>query len=142
MVRIACTAQAVQAYRLSELCNQWRFLCFDKKIDIEVIDFPLLNTNQQRDGLTGTFLADMVLQVLAYVAEMERDNIRQRQAEGIAIAKAKGVKFGRPAISQPLDYKNIVSQWKAGTMTFSEAATKCQMSESTLYRRIRDNNCL
>ena len=85
----------------SEILEQWRMLTKEKKIDIQVIDMPLLNTDSENEGLTGTFISDLVLQILAYVAETERSFIKQRQAEGIAIAKANGVQFGRGRKEMP-----------------------------------------
>lgn len=84
-----------------EIIEQWRILTKDKDVDVSVLDFPLLDTKNKINGLTGKFIADLVLQILSYVAQIERENIRQRQAEGIRIAKEKGVKFGRPVMDIP-----------------------------------------
>ena len=120
-----------------EIQNQWRLLTKEKGVDICVIDMPLLDTRRGKD-LLGTFLSDIVLQVLSFVAENERTNIRQRQAEGIAAAKAKGIVFGRPAKAAPDDFAEIVGAWESGRQTFQEALERCGMSESTFYRRLRE----
>ncbi len=119
-----------------EIQNQWRILTREKKIDIVVLDMPLLDTRRGKD-LMGTFLSDIVLQVLSFVAENERTNIRQRQAEGIAAAKARGVKFGRPSIDTPEQFGKIVSLWENKKISSQTAASQCGMSESTFYRRVR-----
>ena len=98
---------------------------------------PLLDTRQGKD-LMGTFIADLVLQILSFVAQSERENIRKRQAEGIAAAKARGVVFGRPAKTAPDDFAEIVGAWESGRQTFQEALERCGMSESTFYRRLRE----
>ena len=98
---------------------------------------PLLDTRQGKD-LMGTFIADLVLQILSFVAQSERENIRKRQTEGIAAAKARGVVFGRPAKTPPDDFAEIVSAWESGRQTFQEALERCGMSESTFYRRLRE----
>ena len=96
-----------------EIQNQWRILTKEKGIDIAVLDMPLLDTRQGKD-LMGTFIADLVLQILSFVAQSERENIRKRQAEGIAAAKAKGVRFGRPPVAAPEDFGKIVASWERG----------------------------
>ncbi len=119
-----------------EIQNQWRILTKDKGIDICVIDMPLLDTRRGKD-LVGTFLSDIVLQVLSFVAENERTNIRQRQAEGIAAAKARGVKFGRPPIPYPDNFKDICRDWKKKKMTLRQAADACQMPVGTFYGKAK-----
>ena len=119
-----------------EIQNQWRLLTKEIGVDICVIDMPLLDTRNGRD-LMGTFIADLVLQILSFVAQSERENIRKRQAEGIAAAKAKGVRFGRPEISAPEDFQVIVSAWEDKTILFSEALRRSGLSEATFYRRLR-----
>ncbi len=119
-----------------EIQNQWRILTKDKGIDICVIDMPLLDTRRGKD-LVGTFLSDIVLQVLSFVAENERTNIRQRQAEGIAAAKARGVKFGRPPIPYPDNFKDIYRDWKKKKMTLRQAADACQMPVGTFYGKAK-----
>ncbi len=113
-----------------EILEQWRVLTKKKKIDIVVLDMPLLDTRRGKD-LMGTFLSDIVLQVLSFVAENERTSIRQRQAEGIAAAKAKGIKFGRPSIPLPDNYSEVHEKWKEGKITGTKAAKLCQMPLST-----------
>jgi DNA invertase Pin-like site-specific DNA recombinase len=120
-----------------EILEQWRILTKEKGIDIVVLDMPLLDTRRGKD-LMGTFLSDIVLQVLSFVAENERTNIRQRQAEGIAAAKARGVKFGRPKKTVPENFEEIVLQWKTQKLTLPEVLTRCEMSESTFFRRLRE----
>ncbi len=117
-----------------EIQNQWRILTKEKKIDIVVLDMPLLDTRRGKD-LMGTFLSDIVLQVLSFVAENERTNIRQRQAEGIAAAKARGVRFGRPPKPLPANYHSTYQRWKAGTITGTAAAKECGMPLSTFRYR-------
>ena len=120
-----------------EIQNQWRVLTKEKGVDICVIDMPLLDTRRGKD-LMGTFLSDVVLQVLSFVAENERINIRQRQAEGIAAAKARGVHLGRPSIPVPAEFSLIVEAWKNKKITLKQALASCGMSEATFYRRIRE----
>jgi DNA invertase Pin-like site-specific DNA recombinase len=117
-----------------EILEQWRILTKDKGIDIVVLDMPLLDTRRGKD-LMGTFLSDIVLQVLSFVAENERTNIRQRQAEGIAAAKAKGVRFGRPPKPLPGNFHSIYQQWKNGKITGLAAAKACDMPMSTFRYR-------
>ena len=109
-----------------EILEQWRLLTKEKGVDIVVLDMPLLDTRRGKD-LMGTFLSDIVLQVLSFVAENERTNIRQRQAEGIAAAKAKGVKFGRPPKPLPDNFHNTYQRWKQGEITATAAAKECGM---------------
>ena len=120
-----------------EIQRQWRVLTKDIGIDICVIDMPLLDTRNGKD-LMGTFIADLVLQILSFVAQNERENIKKRQAEGIAAAKLKGVRFGRPEISPPDNFAEIVAAWEAKKITFAEAIRQCGMSEATFYRRLRE----
>lgn len=117
-----------------EILEQWRILTKEKGIDIVVLDMPLLDTRRGKD-LMGTFLSDIVLQVLSFVAENERANIRQRQAEGIAAAKARGVQFGRPPQPLPAEFHNAHHEWQAGTITCTEAARRCGMPYSTFRYR-------
>lgn len=117
-----------------EIQNQWRILTKEKGIDICVIDMPLLDTRRGKD-LMGTFLSDIVLQVLSFVAENERTNIRQRQAEGIAAAKAKGVRFGRPPCPLPENFHDAYQLWKSGKITCTAAAKTCGMPLSTFRYR-------
>jgi DNA invertase Pin-like site-specific DNA recombinase len=119
-----------------EIQNQWRVLTKEKGIDIVVIDMPLLDTRQGKD-LMGTFIADLVLQILSFVAQSERERIKERQRQGIAAAKARGVRFGRPKKELPEDFAELVEQWKAGKIIFQEVLEKCGISEATFYRRLR-----
>ena len=113
-----------------EILEQWRILTKEKKIDIVVLDMPLLDTRRGKD-LMGTFLSDIVLQVLSFVAENERTNIRQRQAEGIAAAKAKGIRFGRPPLPLPENFHENYQRWKSGEITCTTAARACGLPLST-----------
>ena len=113
-----------------EIQNQWRVLTKDKGIDIVVLDMPLLDTRRGKD-LMGTFLSDIVLQVLSFVAENERSNIRQRQAEGIAAAKAKGIRFGKPPLPLPENFHENYQRWKSGEITCTTAAKACGLPLST-----------
>ena len=117
-----------------EILEQWRWLTKTREIAIVVLDMPLLDTRQGRD-LTGVLVADIVLQLLSYVAQQEREFIRQRQAEGIAAAKARGVRFGRPPRPLPANYHSAYLQWKAGAITGTAAAKKCGMPLSTFRYR-------
>ena len=117
--------------------KQRRLLTKDKGVDICVIDMPLLDTRRGKD-LVGTFLSDIVLQVLSFVAENERNNIRQRQAEGIAAARARGVHLGRPVKEAPADFAHIVKSWEKKEITMAEAMQIAGMSETTFYRRRRE----
>ena len=117
-----------------ELNEQWRIITKEKKADIVVIDMPLLDTRREKN-LLGTFISDVVLALLSYVAENERTNIRQRQAEGIAAAKARGVRFGRPPKPLPENFHHLYQQWKNGKITGTAAAKLCGMPLSTFRYR-------
>ena len=117
-----------------EILEQWRLLTKEKGVDIVVLDMPLLDTRRGKD-LMGTFLSDIVLQVLSFVAENERVNIRQRQAEGIAAAKARGVRFGRPPKPLPENFHSAYQRWRAGKITGTAAAKECGMPLSTFRYR-------
>ncbi len=119
-----------------EIQEQWRFLTKEKGADIVVLDMPLLDTRRGKD-LLGTFLSDIVLQVLSFVAENERVNIRQRQAEGIAAAKARGVRFGRPPLPLPENFRAVHRQWREKKLPLPKAAAACGMKEGTFYARAR-----
>ena len=119
-----------------EIQQQWRLLTKEKGVDIVVLDMPLLDTRRGKD-LMGTFLSDIVLQILSFVAENERTNIRQRQAEGIAAAKAKGVKFGRPPKPLPHNFHEVHREWRAKKMTLKQAAESCNMPVGTFYDKAR-----
>ena len=118
----------------AEILEQWRILTKDKGIDIVVLDMPLLDTRRGKD-LMGTFLSDIVLQVLSFVAENERINIHQRQAEGIAAAKARGVRFGRPPSPLPESFHDVYQRWRDGKITGTVAARECGMPLSTFRYR-------
>ena len=120
-----------------EILEQWRTLTKDKGVDIVVINMPILDTRQYKD-LIGTFISDLVLQVLSFVAENERENIRTRQAEGIAVAKKKGVQFGRPKKPLPENFAELVSRWERREIDISEVLQVCNMSRSTFYVRVRE----
>lgn len=117
-----------------EVQNQWRRLTKDIGVDISVIDMPLLDTRNGKD-LMGTFIADLVLQILSFVAQNERENIRKRQEQGIAAAKARGVKFGRPPKPLPEGFHRAYQRWKAGKITGTAAAKECGMPLSTFRYR-------
>lgn len=120
-----------------EIQNQWRILTKEIGVDICVIDMPLLDTRNGKD-LMGTFIADLVLQILSFVADNERTNIRKRQQQGIIAAKARGVRFGRPETPIPSDFGEIVKKWEKGYITVDDAIQKCGMSQATFYRRLRE----
>ena len=119
-----------------EIQNQWRILTKEIGIDICVLDMPLLDTRNGKD-LMGTFIADLVLQILSFVAQSERENIRKRQQEGIAAARAKGVKFGRPPLPLPENFHEIHQAWRNKKMTLRQAAEACGMPEGTFYGQAR-----
>ena len=118
----------------SDLNEQWRIITKEKKADIVVIDMPILDTRREKN-LLGTFISDIVLALLSYVAENERINIKQRQAEGIAAAKARGVKFGRPPLPIPDNFYQMHKEWRAGKITIDEAAKACGMCAKTFYSK-------
>ena len=120
----------------ADLNEQWRIITKEKGTDIVVIDMPLLDTRREKN-LLGTLISDIVLALLSYVAENERMNIRQRQAEGIAAAKARGVKFGRPPISLPDNFYEVHKQWRAKELTLKQAAEACGLAESTFYDKAK-----
>ena len=124
-----------------DIQKQWRILTKDIGIDICVIDMPLLDTRNGKD-LMGTFIADLVLQILSFVAQSERENIKKRQAQGIAAAKAKGVKFGRPESPLPENFGKIIKNWDHGKISTADALKLCDMSASTFYRRRREYNIM
>lgn len=121
----------------AEIQNQWRILTKDIGIDICVIDMPLLDTRTCKD-LMGTFIADLVLQILSFVAQSERENIKKRQAQGIAAAKAKGIHMGRPVKGVPENFGELVRQWEKKKLPLDQILQECGMSEATFYRRLRE----
>ena len=119
-----------------EIQEQWRILTKEKKIDIVVLDMSLLDTRNGKD-LLGTFISDVVLQILSFVAQNERENIRIRQAEGIAAAKANGVKFGRPELPLPDNFHEVHKAWRDKKLTLKQAAEACGMKESTFFCKVK-----
>jgi len=120
-----------------EIQNQWRVLTKEKGVDIVVIDIPLLDTRNDKD-LTKTFIADLVLQILCYVAQTERDTIRKRQAEGIVAAKLRGVRFGRPEKKAPDNFGELVKQWERGEMLLENVLEICDIKATTFYKRLAE----
>lgn len=120
-----------------EIQEQWKLLTKEKKIDIVVLDMSLLDTRNGKD-LLGTFISDVVLQILSFVAQNERENIKTRQAEGIAAAKSNGVRFGRPSKELPINFEEIVKKWQKKELSPKEAAKLCNMSQTTFYRKVKD----
>ena len=117
-----------------EILEQWRLLTKDKQVAIVVLDMPLLDTRQGHD-LTGTLIADIVLQLLSYVAQTEREFIHRRQAEGIAAAKARGVRFGRPSHPLPDNFYQVCQEWRGKKLTLQQAASACAMPVGTFYSK-------
>lgn len=120
-----------------EIQNQWRVLAKDLGIDICVLDMPLLDTRTCKD-LMGTFIADLVLQILSFVAQSERENIKKRQAQGIAAAKARGVHMGRPSKELPDNFETIVYQWEEKEISLGQVLAECELSETTFYRKLKE----
>lgn len=118
-----------------EIKEQWRIITKEIGADIIIQDMPLLDTTKSRD-LMGNFISDVVLQLLSFVAENERNNIRVRQAEGIAAARKRGVRFGKPAIPMPGNFPELYQNWKTGVLTVNEFARLCHVGRSTMYKRI------
>ncbi|MDR0221696.1 MAG: recombinase family protein [Lachnospiraceae bacterium] len=121
-----------------DIQNQWRILTKERGVDIAVTDMPLLDTRINKD-LMGTFIADLVLQILSFVSHTERDHIKKRQAEGIAAVRARGVHMGRPVKRPPADFMKLAKLWKHGKLTITELKMKTGLNESTLYRRLREH---
>ena len=124
-----------------EIQNLWRIITKEKKVDIVVIDMPLLDTRRDKN-LLGTFISDLVLQLLSFISENERTTIRQRQAEGIAAAKKRGVRFGRPTKEAPPDFDELIAKWQKKEMPLDEILRQYGMSESTFYRRLRERKAM
>ena len=122
----------------AEIQKQWRIITKERGVNIAVIDMPLLDTRNGRD-LMGTFIADLVLQILSFVAQNERENIRKRQAEGIAAARARGVRFGRPVKKPPENFATVVHEWERGKLTLSEVLEQTGFKEATFYNRLREH---
>ena len=119
-----------------EILQQWRILTKDIGVDICVLDMPLLDTRNGKD-LMGTFMADLVLQILSFVAQNERENIKKRQAEGIIAAKANGVKFGRPEKELPDNFAELVCAWQQKEQSLEDILKQCDMSQATFYRKVK-----
>ncbi len=122
-----------------EILDEWRILTKEKQVDIVVLDMPILDTRSTlaKEDLTKTFVADLVLQILSYVAEKERQDIRRRQAQGIAAAKARGVKFGNPGIPIPENFTEVVSSWRSKKITLNEALSILGVSRSYFYDKVK-----
>ena len=120
-----------------EILDQWHRITRVKRADIVVLDMPLLDTRRKEKDLTGTFVADLVLQILSYVAETERRNIRQRQAEGIAAARARGVRFGNPGKPLPPDFERVVGQWRRRELPLEEALNRLQVGRTYFYENVK-----
>ena len=122
-----------------EIQEQWRYLTKQIGCEVVVLDMPLLDTRAEVHGVTGKLISDIVLQLLSYVAQVERENIHQRQAEGIASAKARGVQFGRPKKLRPEEYEAAFEEFSVGALTRKEAAERCEVSISTFDRWVRED---
>ena len=120
-----------------QILENWRILTTEKRADIVVLDMPLLDTRVGRD-LVGTLISDIVLALLSYVAQNERESIRKRQAEGIAAAKARGVQFGRPIKRPPENFNQVVKDWERGKINFKEALKQTELKQATFYNRLRE----
>ena len=123
-----------------EILEQWRYLTKERRIAIVVLDMPLLDTRKGKD-LTGELISDIVLQLLSYVAQTEREYIHQRQAEGIAAAKARGVRFGRKPIQKPPEFNQVFQQWKTGELSARKAASKLGVAHQTFLKWSRQHDC-
>ena len=120
-----------------EIQNQWRKLTKEIGVDIVILDMPLLDTRRDKN-LLGTFIADLVLALLSFIAQNERETIRKRQAEGIAAAKARGVRFGRPEISAPDNFAGLVKAWEKGEIRLETVLENCALKRSTFYTRLKE----
>lgn len=122
-----------------EILNQWRIITKEKRVDIVVLDMPLLDTRQTGKDLTGIFVADLVLQILSYVAQSERENIHQRQMEGISAAKLRGVRFGRPRKLIPENFSDVKKRWETGVISSRQAARELHIAQDTFLRWVREH---
>ena len=122
----------------TEILEQWRIITHEKRADIFVVDFPLLDTRSNGESTTGMFIADLTLQILAYVAQTERENIHRRQAEGIAAARHRGVRFGAPEKPLPQNFELLYRAWRAGDLPLEEVLRRCCMKRSTFYKRLKE----
>lgn len=121
-----------------EILEQWRILTRKKRVDIVVLDMPLLDTRDKSKDLTGTFVADLVLQILSYVAQNERENIRKRQAEGIAAAKERGVRFGNPGKPLPDAFEEVVRRWRRKELNLTEALEELEIGRTYFFKNIKE----
>ena len=121
-----------------EILEQWRMITIEKQAAIVVLDMPLLDTRHQKDDLTSQLVSTLVLQLLSYVAQIERDFIHQRQAEGIAAAKAKGIRFGRPEKDKPNNYEEVFNEWTKGNISAREAGRRLQVDYKTFLKWARN----
>lgn len=122
----------------AEIMEQWRIMTREKQADVVVLDMPLLDTRQKGDDLTGIFIADLVLQILSYVAQKERENIRIRQAEGIAAAKARGVKFGRQKIELPQNFQEVAALWRKKEISLQEALEELKIGRTYFFKKVKE----
>ena len=118
------------------IINEWRDITVNVKADIRVLDMPMLDTTKHKD-LLGTFISDLILQVLSYVAEQERTFIKQRQKEGIAVAKDKGIKFGRPKIEKPSNFEEVVNRWQSKEITARKAMQELNLKPNVFYKMVK-----
>ena len=123
----------------NEILEEWRRISKERQVGIVVLDMPLLDTTRELDGITGAFIADMMLRLLSYVAQIERENIRQRQAEGIAAARARGVRFGRPRRERPAAFEEMRQAYLSGRVAGARAAELCGIPRSTFFRWVRED---
>lgn len=122
----------------AEIMDQWRIMTREKQVDVVVLDMPLLDTRQKGDDLTGIFIADLVLQILSYVAQKERENIRARQAEGIAAAKARGVKFGRQKMELPQNFRTVAALWRKREIPLKEALEELKIGRTYFFKKVKE----
>ena len=122
----------------AEIMDQWRIMTREKQADVVVMDMPLLDTRQKGDDLTGIFIADLVLQILSYVAQKERENIRIRQAEGIAAAKARGVKFGRQKMEPPQNFQEVAALWRKKEISLEEALEELKIGRTYFFKKVKE----
>ena len=123
-----------------EILEEWRYITTIKKCDIQVLDMPILNTKNGINGLDGKFISDLVLQILAYVSQKEREKIKERQEQGIRIAKEKGVRFGRPKMKEPENLDEVLRAYKNNEMTYYEAMSELQLSRGTFFKFVKEYN--
>lgn len=121
----------------NEIMKQWQYITQELKADIRVLDMPLLDTRSNGNSLDSRFVADLVLQILSYVAQKERENIKVRQAQGIAVAKEQGKHLGRPIATFPANWEEVYKQWKEGKITAVEAMKRAELKKNTFYNLVR-----